>query len=138
MNITITQASKDFEVARSTIYKKAKNGDLSRNDDGTIDVAEMVRVFGEPKKTTPTTDNEDIENTVVDNKTTLQNQEIEFLRKQLSDKEQQLDDYKHQLNRLTDNLDKANETIQDFTKLRLIEQQQIVPIQPKKSWWKWW
>ena len=57
MALTITQASTRFHVARSTLYRALRDGRLSstRADDGTkrIDVAELVRVFGEPPGGTP-------------------------------------------------------------------------------------
>lgn len=49
MQITISEASKAWGVARVTIYKKINQGKLSQLENKKIDVAEMVRVFGEKK-----------------------------------------------------------------------------------------
>jgi hypothetical protein len=49
MQITISEASKAWGVARVTIYKKINQGKLSQLGNKKIDVAEMVRVFGEKK-----------------------------------------------------------------------------------------
>jgi predicted transcriptional regulator len=48
MAITISEVSKKWGITRATIYKKINQGKLSRLSDRLIDVAEVVRVFGEP------------------------------------------------------------------------------------------
>lgn len=48
MPITISEVSKKWGITRVTIYKKIKQGKLSRLENGLIDIAEVVRVFGEP------------------------------------------------------------------------------------------
>lgn len=52
MQITIQEIQKQWGVARSTIYKHLKNGTLSRQDNGKVDVSEVRRVYGEPSKNT--------------------------------------------------------------------------------------
>ncbi|PTQ86175.1 plasmid replication DNA-binding protein [Agitococcus lubricus] len=47
MLISISEASKRWGVARTTIYRNIKNGKLSQTS-GKVDHAEMVRCFGEP------------------------------------------------------------------------------------------
>lgn len=47
MGISISEASKRWRVTRPTIYKKIKQGKLSRFPDKTVDIAEMVQVFGD-------------------------------------------------------------------------------------------
>lgn len=49
MGITVTEASKNWNISRATIYNKINNGKLSKTSDGDIDPAEMSRVFGKPK-----------------------------------------------------------------------------------------
>ncbi|TCB47053.1 hypothetical protein E0H80_16430 [Acinetobacter sp. ANC 4779] len=41
-------ASKTFKKSRTTIYEALKNGDLSRDHDGLIDLSELLRVYGNP------------------------------------------------------------------------------------------
>ena len=52
--LTIVEASKQFKVGRTTIYKAIKRGDLTpqKNHDGiqVIDAQDMIRVFGSSKK----------------------------------------------------------------------------------------
>ena len=62
MEITVSEASKRWGITRQTIYKKIRQGKLSQLQNKKIDVAEMVRVFGEPnvnkvKQDTVTIDN---------------------------------------------------------------------------------
>jgi predicted ribosome quality control (RQC) complex YloA/Tae2 family protein len=46
--LRIKDASKLWKVSRSTIYNKLASGELSKNNAGRVDFAEMLRVFGEP------------------------------------------------------------------------------------------
>lgn len=46
--LTVTKASKQWGVSRTTIYTKIKNGGLSQRADKKIDSVEMLRCFGEP------------------------------------------------------------------------------------------
>ena len=41
-------ASKAFKKSRTTIYESIKNGDLSRDNDGLLDLSELIRVYGNP------------------------------------------------------------------------------------------
>jgi excisionase family DNA binding protein len=56
--LTITQAAKRWHVARSTVYRAIRDGRLSATvaGDGTqrLDVAELIRLWGEPPGGTPT------------------------------------------------------------------------------------
>ena len=47
MLLSVTEAAKVAGCARSTIYEKINNGQLSRSAGGKIDTAELQRVFGE-------------------------------------------------------------------------------------------
>lgn len=44
--LKITEASKLYGMARSTIYRKIKDGELSIDTDKKIDLSELMRVFG--------------------------------------------------------------------------------------------
>lgn len=39
-----------YGLNRQTVYKRIAKGELSKNSDGKIDLAEAIRVFGEPSK----------------------------------------------------------------------------------------
>lgn len=46
--LSLIQVSKQFKVNRSTIYRAVSSGRLSRRADGSFDLAEVIRCFGEP------------------------------------------------------------------------------------------
>ncbi len=46
--LSLTEVSKRFNVNRTTIYRAVNNGKLSRLNNGLFDLAEVIRVFGEP------------------------------------------------------------------------------------------
>lgn len=48
--LNLSEVSKQFKVNRSTIYRAVSSGRLSRHADGSFDLAEVVRCFGEPRK----------------------------------------------------------------------------------------
>ena len=45
---SVMDASKAFKKSRTTIYEAIKNGELSRDSDGLIDLSELIRVYGNP------------------------------------------------------------------------------------------
>jgi cell division protein FtsB len=87
--LSVSKAATDFGVSRQTIYKYFKNGTLSKNDDGTVDASEMIRVFGEKKKTVSTVQSESV---IVDSGLQREN---DSLRQQIEQLVKQLDDYKN-------------------------------------------
>ena len=44
--INISQASKKFNVSRNTLYKYIKSGKLTKDENGLVDTADMIRLFG--------------------------------------------------------------------------------------------
>ena len=79
-------ASKAFKKSRTTIYEAIKNGELSRDNDGLIDLSELIRVYGNPtgvqsstrieqvQKDAPVRIQSEIENVLKDQITLLKNQ----------------------------------------------------------------
>ena len=101
MAITIQEIQKQWGVSRATIYKHIKAGKLSRLGDGLVDIAEVLRVYGEPSKNT-TRDKPVI---VADNQETkLLLDKIAFLESQLIQAEKREDWLKGQV-------EKAQESI---------------------------
>jgi hypothetical protein len=45
MELSIKAAAELIKVSRTTIYKKIDSGELSRNNNGTVDTADVLRVF---------------------------------------------------------------------------------------------
>ena len=133
MNISLTKAAKEWGVSRTTIYQKVKDGELSRTADKKIDTAEMLRVFGEPtsKKRTEqllnSPDNKHLNSQTVQSCTALEHQleleklNNEYLRQQVSDQKQLIENYQQQIGQLNKTLEKANASIQDFAQVKLLE-----------------
>jgi chromosome segregation ATPase len=48
--VNITQASKDFRVSRNTLYKKVRQGLLTQDSEGLLDVNDLIRVIGSQAK----------------------------------------------------------------------------------------
>ena len=48
--LTVLELSKLYNINRQTIYNNIRKGILSKNSDNKIDLAEAIRVFGEPFK----------------------------------------------------------------------------------------
>jgi len=46
--LSVIELAKLYGMNRQSIYKRINKGDLSKNSDGKIDLAEAIRVFGEP------------------------------------------------------------------------------------------
>ena len=48
--VNITQASKDFRVSRNTLYKKVRQGLLTQDSEGLLDVNDLIHVIGSQAK----------------------------------------------------------------------------------------
>ena len=84
--LTVLELSKLYNINRQTIYNNIKKGILSKNSDNKIDLAEAIRVFGEPVK------KQDVKESV---KTDSPNSaEVLLLRQQIDMLKNQLDDAK--------------------------------------------
>ncbi|MBP8894027.1 MAG: plasmid replication DNA-binding protein [Saprospiraceae bacterium] len=84
--LTVLELSKLYNINRQTIYNNIKKGILSKNSDNKIDLAEAIRVFGEPIK------KQDVKESVkVDS---LNSAEVLLLRQQIDMLKNQLDDAK--------------------------------------------
>lgn len=55
--LSVIEVAELYGFNRQTVYKRINKGELSKNSDGKIDLAEAIRVFGEPasknNQTTP-------------------------------------------------------------------------------------
>jgi transposase len=102
-SLSISQAAKTFKVSRSTIQRKIKSGDLSLDasrgsgavNTKSVDISELVRVFGEPRTTVETVSMHASRDNVGQPHDTQENlikqlrNENEWLRKELEEKRQQ-------------------------------------------------
>lgn len=83
--INITQASKDFGVSRNTLYKKVRQGLLTQDSDGLLDVNDLIRAIGSQVKKSISDDTVNTEN--VDSVNRGLQHEIEQLKQLLAMKE---------------------------------------------------
>ena len=60
--VSITQASKDFGVSRNTLYKKVRQGLLTQDSEGLLDVNDLIRVIGSQGKANVSSDTVNTEN----------------------------------------------------------------------------
>jgi hypothetical protein len=121
MEIGVTEASKQWNLSRQYIYRKIKAGELSRLENGNIETSELLRVFGEPKKTGLSTS--DSQQTVVSD-SQLQ-QENTLLKNQIQQLEGSLSHAEQVQGRLLDQLENTTQKM-----LLLIEHK---PSASKKS-----
>ena len=88
--ITVTQASKDFNVSRNTLYKKIKQGHLTKDSNGLLDVNDLIRVIGVNTENTHknvTLNNSDVQSVNSDTQLQQAKNEIEQLKQLLAQKE---------------------------------------------------
>ena len=94
--LTVLELSKLYNINRQTIYNNIKKGILSKNSDNKIDIAEAIRVFGEPIK------KQDVKEPVkVDSPNSaevlLLRQQIDILKNQLDDAKDRESFYQNQI-----------------------------------------
>ena len=133
MNISVTEAAKQWGVSRTTIYQKINEGELSRTADKQIDTSEMIRVFGEPtsKKRTEQTVNtsnsassnsQNVQDfTALEHQLALEKLKNEHLEQQVFAQKQLIENYQEQIRQFNMTLEKANSSIHDLTQIRLLE-----------------
>lgn len=90
--LSLTEVSKRFNINRTTIYRAVNSGKLSRLSNGLFDLAEVIRVFGEPepKKGSieqPATSSQSNDKEII----SLLKSQVELLTKQLEKKDYQID-----------------------------------------------
>ena len=94
--LTVLELSKLYNINRQTIYNNIKKGILSKNSDNKIDLAEAIRVFGEPTK------KQDVKESVkIDSPNSaevlLLRQQIDMLKNQLDDAKDRESFYQNQI-----------------------------------------
>jgi len=94
--LTVLELSKLYNINRQTIYNNIKKGILSKNSENKIDIAEAIRVFGEPVK------KQDVKEPVkIDSPNSaevlLLRQQIDMLKNQLLDAKDRESFYQNQI-----------------------------------------
>ena len=89
--LSLTEVSKRFNVNRTTIYRAVNNGKLSRLNNGLFDLAEVIRVFGEPSAPVNKSIEPPVSNANDREVISILKSQVELLTKQLEQKDSQID-----------------------------------------------
>lgn len=89
--LSLTEVSKRFNVNRTTIYRAVNNGKLSRLSNGLFDLAEVIRVFGEPPAPVKQSIEPPASNANDREVINILKSQVELLTKQLEKKDNQID-----------------------------------------------
>ena len=93
--ISISQAAKDFNISRNTLYKYIRNGKLTKDSDGKLDTIDLVRLFSSHVTREQESTAVNIENAhVKEQGEQLLLQQIEQLKHQVKLLENQIDYFK--------------------------------------------
>ncbi len=112
--LTVLELSKLYNINRQTIYNNIKKGILSKNSENKIDLAEAIRVFGEPTK------KQDVKEYVkIDSPNSaeilLLRQQIDMLKNQVSDAKEREVFYQEQIEVMQRLLEAPKSNITTFT-----------------------
>jgi len=123
-SLSVLELSKLYNINRQTIYNHINKGILSKNSDNKIDLAEAIRVFGEPIK------KNDVKETVKVDTTNsaevlLLRQQIDMLKNQLDDAKDRESFYQNQIETMQRLLEAPKTNMTTFT-----DQE---PMQPSKA-----
>lgn len=94
--LTVLELSKLYNINRQTIYNNIKKGILSKNPDNKIDLAEAIRVFGEPVKKQDVKDSVKVDSPISAENLLLR-QQIDMLKNQLDDAKDRESFYQNQI-----------------------------------------
>ena len=113
-SLTVLELSKLYNINRQTIYNNIKKGILSKNSENKIDLAEAIRVFGEPVK------KQDVKESVkVDSPNSaevlLLRQQIDMLKNQLDDAKDRESFYQNQIETMQRLLEAPKPNMTTFT-----------------------
>lgn len=89
--LSLTEVSKRFNVNRTTIYRAVSSGKLSRLNNGLFDLAEVIRVFGEPPAPVKSEPEPPVSNANDREVISILKSQVELLTKQLEQKDSQID-----------------------------------------------
>lgn len=81
--LSVIEVAELYGFNRQTVYKRINKGELSKNSDGKIDLAEAIRVFGEPASRNKPVTPINIEDTVPSVEVDMLREQVDILREQL-------------------------------------------------------
>ena len=82
--LSVIELANLYGMNRQSIYKRINKGDLSKNSDGKIDLAEAIRVFGEPSQRSN-------KNVTLQSQATQKSAELDIMRQQVDMLQKQLE-----------------------------------------------
>lgn len=112
--LTVLELSKLYEINRQTIYNNIKKGILSKNSDNKIDLAEAIRVFGEPTKKHVVKESVKIDSPN-SAEVLLLRQQIDMLKNQLDDAKDRESFYQNQIETMQRLLEAPKTNMATFT-----------------------
>ena len=124
-SLTVLELSKLYNINRQTIYNNIKKGILSKNSDNKIDLAEAIRVFGEPSKKLDVKESVKIDSPN-SAEVLLLRQQIDMLKNQLDDAKERESFYQNQIETMQRLLEAPKPKIQDPSELELPQSAPIV------------
>src|SRR5690606_30603149 len=124
-SLTVLELSKLYNINRQTIYNNIKKGILSKNSDNKIDLAEAIRVFGEPSKKLDVKESVKIDSPN-SAEVLLLRQQIDMLKNQLDDAKERESFYQNQIETMQRLLEAPKPKIQDPSVLELPQSAPIV------------
>ncbi|MFX6398462.1 plasmid replication DNA-binding protein, partial [Acinetobacter baumannii] len=124
-SLTVLELSKLYNINRQTIYNNIKKGILSKNSDNKIDLAEAIRVFGEPSKKLDVKESVKIDSPN-SAEVLLLRQQIDMLKNQLDDAKERESFYQNQIETMQRLLEAPKPKIQDPSELELPKSAPIV------------
>ena len=111
-SLTVLELSKLYNINRQTIYNNIKKGILSKNSDNKIDLAEAIRVFGEPSKKLDVKESVKIDSPN-SAEVLLLRQQIDMLKNQLDDAKERESFYQNQIETMQRLLEAPKPKIQE-------------------------
>lgn len=82
--LSVIELAKLYSMNRQSIYKRINKGDLTKNSDGKVDLAEAIRVFGEPSLRST-------QNVTLQSQATVKSAEVDILKQQVDMLQKQLE-----------------------------------------------
>lgn len=123
--LSVIELSKLYGMTRQAVYKQVNKGNLSKNSDGKIDLAEAIRVFGEPSQRVNGSQSTDTQKL---SEVHLLEQQVHMLQKQLELAQDREAFQREELKAKNDQLNAKDEQIESLQRLlgapRNVEQPQ--------------
>ena len=116
MWISISEASRNWGISRTTIHAKIKQKILSKGENGLLDPAEISRVFGSPKTKPKNLYNvQNKENTLNSTLKELFEKQLDYERKLREQAEKRADEYQEKLTQAEKRLDEVLQQMNNLT-----------------------